>query len=229
MLDTSARLLHLLSLLQERPEWSGPELADELDVTTRTVRNDIGRLRSLGYAVHATPGVAGGYRLASGTALPAMLFDDDEAVAVAVGLRLATEGTVAGVTEAAALALTKLEQVLPASLRRQVDSLERTSGSATSPSADPELLITILTACRDHQRLRFDYKEDRKKATFRAVEPHQLLFWGRHGYLLAWDTDLGDWASFRVDRITPRLPTGPRFAPRDLPAEDAAAFLTGRS
>jgi predicted DNA-binding transcriptional regulator YafY len=203
-------------------------LADELEVTTRTIRNDIGRLRILGYAVQATPGVTGGYRLSPGTALPALLLDDDEAVAVAIGLHLATKGTVPGVADSSLQALTKLEQVLPVALRRKVDSIQKTGESAGSPAADTQLLITILTACRDHQRLRFDFKEGRKAATFHAVEPYQLMFWGRHGYLLAWDTDLGDWASFRVDLMVPRTPTGPRFVPRELPAQDVATYVPGR-
>ncbi len=177
MLQTSARLLRLLSLLQARADWSGPELADRLGVTTRTVRNDVERLRALGYPVHASPGVGGGYRLGAGAALPPLLLDDDEAVAVAVGLRAAAGGSVTGIEETSVRALAKLEQVLPSRLRHRVDALQvamvevRSSG----PTVDASVLTVIAGACRDHQRLRFDYRDHDGSATIRMVEPHRLV------------------------------------------------------
>lgn len=225
MLETSARLLRLLSLLQERSEWTGPDLADALEVSTRTVRNDIGRLRSLGYSVQATPGVAGGYRLGPGTAIPALLFDDDEAVAVAVGLRLASERDAGGIGEASLRVLGKLEQVLPVPLRQRVIDLGSSSTPGYGPIPDPNLLIAVVEACRDQQRIRFVYRDQQGASSFRAVEPHRLVFGAGFCFLLAWDTDLGDWVNFRVDLIELRKPTGPRFVPRPLPDDDVAEYV----
>lgn len=225
MLETSARLLRLLSLLQERSEWTGPDLADALEVSTRTVRNDIGRLRSLGYSVQASPGVAGGYRLGPGTTMPALLFDDEEAVAVAIGLRLAGERNVGGIGEASLRVLGKLEQVLPIPLRQKVTELGSSPAPAYGPVPDADLLIAVVEACRDHQRLRFVYRDRHGAPSFRAVEPHRLVFAPGVCFVLAWDTDLGDWANFRVDQIELRKPTGPRFSPRPLPADDVAEYV----
>jgi predicted DNA-binding transcriptional regulator YafY len=226
MLETSARLLRLLSLLQARRDWSGAELADQLDVSARTVRRDVERLRSLGYPVHATSGVAGGYRLGAGAALPPLLLDDDEAVAVAVGLRTAAGGSVAGIQETSIRALVKLEQVLPSRLRHRVNALWTNtvpvSGGA-GPTVDPVVLMAIAGACRDHERLRFDYRGHSGSASVRTVEPHRLVCSGRRWYLLAWDPDRRDWRTFRVDRIQPRMPAGPRFTPHDLPDGEVAA------
>jgi predicted DNA-binding transcriptional regulator YafY len=227
MLDTSARLLRLLSLLQSRRDWAGPELAERLEVGARTVRRDVDRLRHLGYPVHAVPGVGGGYRLGAGASLPPLLLDEEEAVAVAVGLRTAASGGVAGIEETSVRALAKLEQVLPSRLRRRVNAV----GSATvpypgsGPSVDPEALALIATACRDHERLRFGYRSHEGKASRRLVEPHRLVHTGRRWYLVAWDTERGDWRTFRVDRIEPRLSRDRRFVPRDPPAEDIAAYV----
>jgi predicted DNA-binding transcriptional regulator YafY len=228
MLETSARLLRLLSLLQARTDWPGADLADRLGVSARTVRRDVERLRSLGYPVHATSGVAGGYRLGAGAALPPLLLDDDEAVAVAVGLRTAASGSVAGIQETSVRALVKLEQVLPSRLRHQVNALWTSTVPVPGdgPTVDAEVLTAIAGACRDHQRLRFDYRDHSGTASIRTVEPHRLVCWGRRWYLLAWDTDYNDWRSFRVDRIQPRTPTGPRFTPRDLPDNEVAAHVT---
>jgi len=228
MLETSARLLRLLSLLQTRREWSGAELAERLGISPRTVRRDADRLRSLGYPVSATPGVAGGYRLGAGAALPPLLLDDDEAVAVAVGLRTAALGTIAGIEETSLRALAKLEQVLPPRLRHQVNALQSVTvpmlqGGAT---VDPNALTLIATACRDQQRLRFDYRGHDGTASTRDVEPHRLVHTGRRWYLVGWDTDRRDWRSFRVDRIEPRPPTGPRFTPRDSSEQDVAAYVS---
>jgi predicted DNA-binding transcriptional regulator YafY len=225
--QTSARLLRLLSLLQARPDWSGPELADRLGVTTRTVRNDVERLRGLGYPVHASPGVGGGYRLGAGTALPPLLLDDDEAVAVAVGLRTAANGSVTGIAETSVRALAKLEQLLPSRLRHRVVALQTSTVEipAPGPTVDPEVLTAIAGACRDYQRLRFGYRSHEGSTSIRTVEPHRLVHDRGRWYLVAWDTDRQDWRTFRADRIEPRSPTGPRFAPRDPPGGDVATYL----
>jgi predicted DNA-binding transcriptional regulator YafY len=227
VLETSARLLRLLSLLQSRRHWSGPELAERLAVTTRTVRADVERLRALGYPVEATPGVAGGYRLGVGAALPPLLLDDEEAVAVAVGLRTAAGGTVAGIEETSLRALAKLERMLPNRLRRRVAALQgyTLDAGAGGPTVDAELLALLAGACRDAERLRFDYVSHSGTALRRVVEPHRVVFLRRRWYLVAWDVERADWRTFRVDRIEPKPPTGPRFAPRDFPEQDVAAYV----
>ncbi|HEU4426855.1 MAG TPA: YafY family protein [Pilimelia sp.] len=227
MLETSARLLRLLSLLQTRPHWTGSELADRLAVSARTVRADVDKLRSLGYPVYASPGVAGGYRLGAGAALPPLLLDDEEAVAVAIGLRTAAGGSVAGIEEASLRALTKLEQVLPSRLRRRVNTLHAYTVPvpARGATVDGATLTAIAATCRDHHRLRFDYRTRGGTDSVRSVEPHRLVHTGRRWYLVAWDIDRQDWRTFRVDRIQPRVPTGPRFTPREPPAADLAAFI----
>lgn len=229
MLETSARLLRLLSLLQTPRDWSGSELARRLDVSTRTVRNDVERLRQLGYPVHGTRGAVGGYRLAAGTAMPPLLLDDEEAVAVAVGLRTAAGGGVTGIEETSLRALAKLEQVLPSRLRHRVNALQTYTVRVTSdrgPRVDAAVLTAIAAACRDRERLRFDYRDHRGAATLRSVEPYRLVNWGRRWYLVAWDTERQDWRTFRVDRMEPRTPTGPRFAPRELPDQDVAGYVS---
>ncbi|MGX5695226.1 helix-turn-helix transcriptional regulator [Agromyces soli] len=227
MLETSVRMLRLLALLQVHRDWSGAELAHRLEVSTRTVRNDIERLRILGYRVDSSRGVAGGYRLAAGSALPPLLLDDEEAVAVAVGLRAAAAGSVTGIEEASLRALAKLEQTLPARLRGRVDALRSATVSAArgGPTVDASVLEAIAAACRDHERLRFDYAAADGTATVRLVEPHGLVFTGHRWYLLAWDLDRDDWRSFRADRIAPRAPTARRFPPRDPPPGGAAAHV----
>jgi predicted DNA-binding transcriptional regulator YafY len=228
MLETSARLLKLLSLLQARRDWPGPELAERLDVGVRTVRRDIDRLRRLGYPVEATPGVAGGYRLGAGGAMPPLLLDEEEAVAVAVGLRTAASGGVSGIEETSLRALAKLEQVLPPKLRRRVNAV----GSATvpfgrpGPTVDPEALAVIAAACRDHERLRFGYRDHSGATSRRLVEPHSLVHTGRRWYLAAWDASRSDWRTFRVDRIEPRISTDRRFEPREPPGGDVVAFVS---
>lgn len=212
------RLLRLLSLLQTPRDWTGADLAQRLDVDIRTVRRDIQKLRDLGYPVNATPGAAG-YRLGAGAELPPLLLDDEEAVAVAIGLRTAASGTVAGIEDTSLRALAKLEQVLPSRLRRRVNLLHSVTVTVPSagPTVDPEVLTTIATACRDHHRLRFDYQRHDGEASVRDAEPHRLVHTGRRWYLVAWDTDRRDWRTYRVDRIRPRIPTGPRFTPRETP------------
>jgi predicted DNA-binding transcriptional regulator YafY len=227
MLETSARLLRLLSLLQSRRDWTSMELAARLGVTTRTVRNDVERLRGLGYPVDARPGVAGGYRLGAGGSMPPLLLDDDEAVAVAVEDMSAVPGTVTGIEETSLRALAKLEQVLPTQLRGRVHALHThiVATSTGGPTVDAAVLTTVAAAARDRQRLRFDYRAHDGSGSTRSVEPHRLVHTGRRWYLLGWDADRQDWRTFRVDRITPRAPTGPRFAARQPPGGDAAAFV----
>jgi predicted DNA-binding transcriptional regulator YafY len=221
MLETSARLLRLLGLLQARRDWTSAALADRLGVTTRTVRNDVERLRTLGYPVEARPGVAGGYRLGTGGALPPLLLDDDEAVAVAVGLRTAACGSVGGIEETSVRALTKLQQVLPSRLRHRISAFQAYALPMPTPGPrlDPDVLTLIAAACRDHERLRFDYRSHSGAASRRDVEPYRLVNDRRRWYLVCWDTQRHDWRTFRVDRIEPRTPVGPRFTPRQLPPD----------
>ncbi len=230
MRETSGRLLRLLSLLQARRDWTGSELADRLGVTTRTVRNDVERLRELGYPVDARPGVAGGYRLGAGGTLPPLLLDDEEAVAVAVGLRTAAGGSVAGIEETSVRALAKLQQVLPARLRHRVSAFQgyALAGPARGPRADPDVLTLVAGACRDRERLRFDYRAHSGAASRRLAEPYRLVFERQRWYLVAWDTDRDAWRTFRVDRIEPRPPTGPRFTPRPLPSDQEIAEQVAR-
>ncbi|MEU8244999.1 YafY family protein [Nonomuraea sp. NPDC048916] len=228
MLDTSARLLKLLSLLQAHRDWSGPELSERLGVSTRTIRNDIERLRSLGYPVHATPGVAGGYRLGAGAALPPLLLDDEEAVAVAVGLGRAAGGGVEGIEETSVRALAKLEQVLPSRLRSRVNALNAYTVQipGKAPSVPPGVLTAIAVSARDHERLRFDYTDHDGASKTRDVEPHRLVHRRGRWYLVGYDVERKDWRTFRVDRIEPRTPPGPRFTPRELPGGgDVAAYV----
>jgi predicted DNA-binding transcriptional regulator YafY len=226
---TSSRLLTLLSLLQGRRDWPGEELAERLEVSGRTVRRDIERLRRLGYPVESLTGPAGGYRLAAGTAMPPLLLDDQEAIAIAVGLRTAARASIAGIEETSVRALVKLEQVLPAHLRRRVRALQDATSTLASPpggpSVDPQCLTVLAAACRDHERVRFAYRSKDGDATRREVEPHSLVNLGRRWYLVAFDCSRDDWRSFRVDRIDKAPSTGRRFAPRKLPAKDGAAYV----
>jgi predicted DNA-binding transcriptional regulator YafY len=192
------------------------------------VRKDVDRLRSLGYPIDAKPGVGGGYRLGAGASLPPLLLDDDEAVAVAVGLRTAAGGSIAGIEEPSVRALAKLDQVLPSRLRHWIDTLQTymvPTGASGMPPVDLEVLTTAARACRNQQRLRFDYRRHDGSESTRDVEPHRLIWWLRRWYLVAWDTDRQDWRTFRVDRIRPRIPAGSRFEPRDLPDPDIAAYV----
>ncbi|MFI6094283.1 helix-turn-helix transcriptional regulator [Lentzea sp. NPDC051213] len=222
----SARLLKLLGLLQSRREWSGEELADRLGVSTRTVRRDVDKLRDLDYPVHASMGTSGGgYRLGSGARLPPLLLDDDEAVAVAVGLR--TASGIENIGETAVRALLKVEQVLPSALRHRVAALEieTVPHTGSAPVVDASLLTAVGTACRDRQRLRFSYVGHAGEESLREVEPHRLVTWGRRWYLVAWDGERDDWRIFRLDRMTVRTPFGARFTPREIPGGDAGAFV----
>ncbi|MET9609275.1 WYL domain-containing protein [Streptomyces sp. NPDC006512] len=226
--DMTARTLRLLSLLQTRREWSGDDLADRLQVTVRTVRRDIDRLRDLGYPVDSTRGHAGGYRLAAGTDLPPLLLDDDEAVAIAVALRTAAGG-LRGIEETALRALAKLEQVLPRRLRTRVTALQQSMSGIVwetrGPRADPALLSTLAVTCRDHEIVTFDYTTRAGTTAPRRVEPQHLVASGDLWYLLAHDTGRDDWRVFRLDRITGVTVTGHRVPARALPGDDPAAFV----
>jgi len=228
MIETSARLLQLLSLFQARRYWSGAELSERLEVTARTLRRDVDRLRSLGYPVNSTSGAAGGYQLRAGATLPPLLLDDDEAVAVAVGLRTAASGTVTGIEEASVRALSKLEQVLPARLRKRVTALHAfiLPLAFSGPTVDAGMLSAIAGACRDCEKLRFGYRSRDGAASVREVEPHRLVHTGRRWYLAAWDVSRNNWRTFRIDRMEPRLSTGSRFTPRNPPEGDFAAYVS---
>ena len=229
MLGTSARLLRLLTLLQARRFWNAAALAERLDVTELTVRRDIDRLRSLGYVIDAAAGVGGGYRLVAGGALPPLLLADDEARAVAIGLRTAAGGRVAGIEEAALRALVKLEQLLPARLRRRLAALHASIVplGADVPEVEADTLAAIASACRDHVRLEFRYDDRQARSSRRRVEPQGLVHASGRWYLVAWDLERDDWRTFRVDRIAPRIVTGARFTPRDGPAGgDLGAYVS---
>ncbi|MDL5205997.1 YafY family protein [Streptomyces sp. ALI-76-A] len=232
MLDTSARLLRLLSLLQTPRAWPGSELAERLGVSGRTVRNDIDRLRELGYPVDATRGAAGGYRLGAGAAMPPLLLDDEEAVAVTIALRTAAQGAVPGTEETSLRALAKLEQVLPSRLRRRVRALQAFTmavpADRPAPTVSADTLTTLVSACRDRERVRFDYLDHAGSPTRRVVEPYRAVNWGQRWYLVAWDVEREDWRTFRIDRIQPRTPTGPRFTPREPPGGDLTAYVSLR-
>ena len=223
---TASRLLTLLSLLQGRRDWPGAELADRLGVSARTVRRDVERLRNLGYPVQSLTGPAGGYTLHAGTAMPPLLLDDDEAIAIAVGLRTAARSAVAGIEETSVRALVKLEQVLPAHLRRRVQALQAVAvpERAGGPTVDPQCLTVLAAACRDHERMRFGYRGRDGTETRRDVEPHGLVALGRRWYLVAWDPSRDAWRTFRVDRVAKPAAAG-RFRARTIPGGDAAAYV----
>ncbi len=219
MSDTTERVLRLLSLLQQRPVWTGPELADRLDVTTRSIRRDIERLRALGYPVLAARGLGGGYQLGRGKDLPPLLLDDTEAVAVAVSLRLAAGGMVSGASEAALSTLAKLDQVMPPRLRSEVkaihDAIDTLGGA--SEAVDGDTLLVIARACRDLVRVRFGYTARDGAATERWVEPIRLVATGRRWYLMAWDVEREDWRTFRLDRMREVSASTWRFTLREHP------------
>lgn len=244
MQKTSARLLSLLSLLQARRDWPGALLAERLDVSARTVRRDVDRLRELGYPIAAFKGPDGGYRLDAGAELPPLLFDDEQAVALAVALRIATTSG-AGIEEAAARALNTVRQVMPARLRHRIDVLQVTAverpAGRPATRVDSDVLMALGAAVHAREVLRFDYPAatapgadegrgdaDRTAPPPRRAQPHHLVTWGGRWYLVAWDLDREDWRTFRADRIGPRVPTGPRFVPREVPGGDVAAYVAGR-
>ena len=227
MLGTSARLLRLLSLFQGRRYWSGAELAERLEVTARTLRRDVDKLRSLGYPVHSSAGVEGGYQMGAGTEMPPLLLDDEEAVAVALGLRSAAAGAVTGAEEASMRALAKIEQILPPRLARRVAAMQSSivTTRRTREAVESRTLSIIAGACRDREALEFRYRDHGGALSSRNVEPYRLVHTGFRWYLVAWDTKRRDWRTFRVDRIEKRVATGARFAPRDPPARDLAAYV----
>lgn len=230
MIETSARLLALLSLLQLRREWTGAELAERLEVGPRTIRRDVEKLRSLGYPVEAARGVAGGYRLGSGGELPPLLLDDAEAVAVAVGLRTVAAGPIAGIEETSVQALTKLEQVLPPRLRRRVSALSQATSAfgIEGPRIDSDVLATLAGACRDSKLLRFGYVAGDQRASRRRVDPAAVVYSGYRWYLVAFDLDRDDWRTFRIDRISghPPIRPGERGQRRVVPGGDPAAYVS---
>lgn len=232
MANTSARMLRLLSLLQTHRYWPGSELAGRLEVSPRTLRRDVDRLRELGYPVDAARGAAGGYQLQAGAAVPPLLLDDEEAVAIAVGLRTSAAGAVAGIEETSVRALAKVIQLLPPRLRRRIDALQATTSpgplGGTGPVVDANVLTTIALACRGEERLRHDYTPRAGEPAGRHVEPHRLVSLGRRWYLVAWDLDRGDWRSFRIDRMTNPVLTGARFRPREIPGGDPVRWLRSR-
>ncbi|MFD4403111.1 helix-turn-helix transcriptional regulator [Nocardia sp. NPDC058499] len=228
--STPSRLLRLLSLLQIHRDWTGRELAERLEVTTRTIRRDVDRLRELGYPVHAAMGPVGGYRLGAGAALPPLLLDDDEAVAVTLSLQADATGNVAGIGEASLRALTKVQRVLPSRLRHRVDALRDAvitmpPRHRLGPHVDADSLTAISAAIRSTETLRFDYRSHTGSETLRNIEPHRLAHWGRRWYLVGWDATRADWRTFRVDRMSLRTPNGRCFTHRPSPDGDAAAYL----
>lgn len=228
MTDTPVRLLNLLSLLQTPREWPGSELAERLSVSPRTIRRDIDRLRDLGYPVEATLGAVGGYRLVAGTAMPPLLLDDEEAVAIAVGLRAGAGHAIEGVEEASVRALAKLEQVLPARLRHRVSTLQNATIPLTrgdGATVTPATLTALAGTVTGREKLRFGYRAGDGAESKRLVEPYRLVSTGRRWYLVAYDLGREDWRTFRVDRVSEPLATGARFTPRELPAGDAAQLL----
>ncbi|WP_119728578.1 helix-turn-helix transcriptional regulator [Thermomonospora amylolytica] len=231
MANTSGRMLRLLSLLQTHRYWPGAELAERLGVSERTLRRDIDRLRELGYPVDAGRGVGGGYQLRSGAAMPPLQLDDEEAVAIAVGLRSAAAGAVGGdgdgVAEISVRALAKIVQVMPPRLRRRVEALQDITVPAMGrmPRLDAAALAVLAQCCRDGERVRFSYTARDGASTDRTVEPHRLVAQDRRWYLVAYDLERQDWRTFRVDRLSRPEPTGARFRHREIPGGDAAALV----
>jgi len=227
-MNPSARMLRLLSLLQTHRYWPGEELSERLSVSPRTLRRDIDRLRELGYSVDASRGVAGGYQLRAGSSLPPLLLEDEEAVAIAVGLRTSAAGAVSGMEETSVQALTKVIALMPPRLRRRMDAVRSQTDNVvwgSGPVIDPDVLTTLAQACRDDELVRFGYTARDADPTERRVEALRLVSLGRRWYLVAYDRDRQDWRSFRLDRITEVVRTGQRFRPRELPAEDALTFV----
>lgn len=227
MADTTSRALRLLSLLQSRRVWTGAELMTRLEVSERTLRRDIERLRGLGYEVDSVSGPAGGYQLQAGTDLPPLLLDDDEAMAIAVGLLTAAGGSIEGLEEISVRALAKLEQVLPPRIRKQVNTLQTTVVPLVRSwvTVDSEVLTIVAQACRDRERVRFKYTTRQGDVTERNVEPHQLVSIHQRWYLLAFDRERDDWRTFRLDRIATPWATRIRYEPRPIPGGDAAAYV----
>jgi len=225
MTATSSRMLEMLSLLQARREWPGTELAERLAVTTRTVRRDVKRLRGLGYRIETLKGPAGGYRLGAGSELPPLLFDDEQAVAVAVALQNAGASG-AAIEEAAARALATVRQVMPSRLRHRIDGLRFDRPAGPQETVAPDVLTAVSDAVRARRVLRFDYADADGPA--RRTEPRGLVARDGRWYLVAWDLDRDDWRIFRLDRLRPRVPAGGPFRERPLPNGDAVRFVDAR-
>lgn len=230
MATPGTRTLQLLSLLQSRRYWPGRELAARLDVSPRTLRRDVDRLRDLGYPVEGRQGVDGGYQLAAGAVLPPLLLDNDEALAIGVGLHTAIQaGSVVGIGESSVRALSKVVQVMPARLRRRIEALAAMTDPASwqdsASKVDADALVAVALACRDQERLEFAYTARTGERSRREVDPHRLVLLGRRWYLVAWDLTRFDWRTFRLDRLAEPVPTGARAVPRQLPEQDAAAFV----
>ena len=232
MAATTTRTLELLSLLQSHRHWSARELVERLDVSERTLRRDVERLRELGYGIESMRGSAGGYRLEAGTGLPPLLLTDDEGVAIAVGLRSQATAGLRGAEHTTLSALAKIEQVLPPALRRRIDALAshstvgagaRDAAGRPAPEVDAELLGLLALACRDSERLRFSYTDAAGEASSRVVEPYRLVPVARRWYLLAWDRQREDWRTFRLDRISDVFQTRVHFDPRPMSDEAARA------
>ena len=230
-MSSSTRMLQLLSLLQTHRYWPGHELAGRLEVSDRTLRRDVDRLRNLGYPVHASRGAAGGYQLQAGAAMPPLLLDDEEAVAIVVGLQAAAGGMVEGIEEVSVRAMSKVTQVMPPRLRRRVDALAAYAvpavWSSNGPTVDSDVLTTLALACRDDERVGFGYHTRAGDDMARSVEPHRLVSVGRRWYLVGYDLTRHDWRSFRLDRMSEVVTTGVRFRQRELPGGDAAEFVKG--
>ena len=232
MADTSARMLRLLSLLQSHRHWPGPELCDRLGVSERTLRRDVDRLRGLGYQVESVPGAAGGYQLSAGSTLPPMVFDHDEAVALAIGLGNVAVGTDPSTAEASLRALAKLTAMLPAAVRAQIELMSSVTETnpwlRAGPAPAAAVLGTVAQACRDNVRVRFDYNAADQTPSHRYAEPYRLVTLGRRWYLVAYDLDRDNWRTFRVDRISDPSPSRNSFTPRPLPAKDLPAYVNQR-
>ncbi len=232
MADTSARTLRLLGLLQHHRFWPGDELAGRLEISPRTLRRDIDRLRTLGYPVSSSPGVEGGYQLEPGATMPPLLLDNDEATALVVGLQAAAHGPVAGIADSSVRALSKVMQILPDEVRRDVDAVHAMTVTSSLPNNDTAMtahtLATVARACSDEVRLRFAYTARDGKATDRTVEPYRIVTIGRRFYLLAFDMDRADWRTFRLDRLREPDPARNRFDPRPLPSDDIASYVQDR-
>lgn len=229
MTDPTARTLELLALLQTHRHWKGSELAERLGVSERTVRRDVDRLRQLGYPVDAEPGIEGGYRLAVGTHVPPLMFDDDEAIALAVGLRGAAVAAIDGIEDSSVALMAKLDLILPERLKRRIEAFRSSVSVMTytpsNLSVSPDALAVLSQGCRDAEEVRFDYARRDGEESRRLVQPHQLVSAGKRWYLVAWDLRRDDWRTFRVDRMTDPQLAGARFERREVPGGDAAAFV----
>jgi predicted DNA-binding transcriptional regulator YafY len=229
MLQSSARLLRLLALFQSRATWTGPDLTSRLEITDRTLRRDVDRLRTLGYPVHSTSGPAGGYMLGAGASLPPLMLENDEGLAIAIALHGAGSD-VSGVAEAGQRALAKLDKVLPTRIRKRLDALRasivRAPDTDGGPKIDMGIVDRLAAACSEHRTVRLRYDDRGGKTTRREVEPHRLVLVGRRWYLAAWDRGKGDWRTFRVDRIAPAVEDGGSFVPRAAPDDDVAGYVS---